>query len=252
MVSSKADNTNGKQQEPPITSTPGLIKPVLVEKISRYITKAVGEELQSSVQEAPSTRSTQSTSTPKSNSINSFPLLEVACQAVSSFLTDRETDQVQGQLVSLLKPQMTSYMTRERDMGARSMAHDHLVIFSSWFLPSETVFLAFKGVVMPQLSPPYGERLHHITVNAICNSLPLAQPLLDNVFKTSVIHVLSEPWYRNWVKGSILNNTSYYYRKEMDEFSKRGVPTSADSSIGDLSSIATDEAYSLEDCPNYE
>lgn len=248
-MSSKADDTNDKHKEPTITSTPGLIKPVLVEKISRYITKALGEELQSSVHEAVST---QSTATPKGDSIHSSPLLEMACHAVSNFLTDRETDQIQGQLISLLKPPMSSYMTRERDMGARSTAHDHLVMFSSWFLPSETVFLAFKGVLMPQLSPPYGERLQNITVNAICNALPLAQPLLDNVFKTSVIHVLSEPWYRNWVKGSILTNTSYYYRKEIDEVSKRGAPTPADSSIGDVSSIATDEAYSLDDCPNYE
>jgi hypothetical protein len=252
MPSSKTDEKNGPHQEPAATATPGIIKPVLVEKISRYLIKALGEESPSGVKEASSSYSTKTAADPKGNSTNSFPLCEMASQAVSNFLTEHESHHIQDQLITLLKPQMSSYMTRDRYTGRRSTAHDHLVIFSFWFLPSETVFSALKGIVIPQLSPPYGETLQNITVNAICNSLPLAQPLLDDVFKNSVIHILSEPWYRNWVKGSILNNTSYYYRKEKDDISKRSVSTPADSKKSDLSSIAIDEADSLEDCPNYE
>jgi len=206
MPSSKTDEMNGQHQEPAATATPGIIKPVLVEKLSRYLIKALGEESSSAVKEASSSCSTKTAANPKSNSNNSFPLWEMASQAVSNFLTEHESHHIQDHLITLLKPQMSAYLTRDRYTGRRSTAHDHLVIFS----------------------------------------------LLDDVFKNSVIHVLSEPWYRNWVKGSILNNTSYYYRKELDDFSKRRVLTPADSNKNDLSSIAIDEADSVEDCPNYE
>jgi hypothetical protein len=223
-----------------------------MEKISRYVIKALGEELQSNEKGSSSSPGAKKTATSEGSSNDSFALGDMACEAVAKFLMENESYNIQEQLISLLKPQLKSYMIVDGYKGQSSLAQDQLVYFSSWFLPSDTVFFALKGLVLPQLSPPYGEPLQNIAINAICNSLPLAQPLLDNVVKHSVIHVLSEPWYRNWVKGNLLNNTRYYYQREKNDFSVMNAPTPTDNNKHDVSSTSTDEEEFLEDCPYYE
>lgn len=240
-------NAQSPSSKPPVrqfherpAAAPGIIQPVLVNKLSHLVIEALEGEV-SRLKETSPDKTNPITA---SNHNAPFSFGTITCQAVADFLKASDKSDLSDQLLPVLKPQLKSYLIGDYPSNRHGTAHDHLITLSSWFLPSDIVFQSLKGLVVPLLVPPYDAPLKNVSVNAICNSLPLAQPLLDSVVKYSVIGVLSDPWYRTWVKGSILNNTRYYYDRN-------------GGSINDVGSTESNSKRAAADdddveCPHYE
>jgi hypothetical protein len=80
---------------------------------------------------------------------------------------------------------------------ATALGSIQLVHLGSWFIPSPTVKNALLPIVV---SLPSGA-LREPILNATVNAIPLAQPLLDQAVKYSMLQFIKNPDWREVIKN---------------------------------------------------
>eukprot|EP00934_Nitzschia_sp_Nitz4_P002335 Nitzschia sp. Nitz4//scaffold82_size85912//56323//56940//NITZ4_005147-RA/size85912-processed-gene-0.14-mRNA-1//1//CDS//3329558853//2335//frame0 len=80
---------------------------------------------------------------------------------------------------------------------SKALGNEQIVNLGAWFIPSPTIQNALLPVVV---SLPSGVLRETIT-NTVANAIPLAQPLLDDAVKWSLMQVLDNPEWRQLIKN---------------------------------------------------
>ena len=91
---------------------------------------------------------------------------------------------------------------------ATALGSMQIANLGSWFLPSATVKDALLPIVV---SLPNGA-LKETIVLGVVNAIPLAQPIVDEAVKNSVLEVIQNPYWRQVIK----NRTKGFIGKEDD------------------------------------
>jgi hypothetical protein len=94
-------------------------------------------------------------------------------------------------------PRWTS--TTPMPFSATALGSIQLVPLAANFIPSPTVHSLLLPIVL-ELPRPTGP-LHRIIVQAAANAIPLAQPLLDQAVKSSVMMFMENPEWRQVIKN---------------------------------------------------
>lgn len=139
------------------------------------------------------------------------PLADL-CEKLPSSRTEIRNLPFYGSTLEALKYQRDNYLVgtkfaeekKKSDRPSIRMPYDGTALGSiqtvnlgSWFIPSPTV----KNAVLPIiLSLPSGT-LREPILNATVNTIPLAQPSLNQVVKDSMLQVMEDPYWRDVMKS---------------------------------------------------
>ncbi len=102
---------------------------------------------------------------------------------------------------------------KQKIQPSSTLALQHLTTISTWFIPSPTMHNALLYPVLWTLAPPMaspyylpdGGPLRKQIVTSTAALIPLSQSLLDRTMKNSIIWFLTNPNWKDLVKGSTAN-----------------------------------------------
>lgn len=201
---------------------------------------------------------------------------QVCSQSIANLLTAslREPEgnnaKIQEALFELVKPQRDMYIigtsiiypfphfrngrfarfTPQDFPLIESLARKHCLGLLSNFIPSSACFTALKPLLISQMQEngPIQEQI----TKATCNSIPLAQPLLNRIIKNAVIEFLDDAKLRTLAKNRIISTTLQVGMKPLEEMSLPKQDVMIPSTIKEQSEIIlpSDDAKATEKVVN--